>query len=269
MFGVALRAKLSFAPGSWRRQRLLLFCCLPASHPIEVCERPFLQPGSIVLVKVSADCVLPVGAGLHEVLLLNLFSLDIAEFVSSAHWFFFPSYYWLTKLHSSSNHFFLITTFERGNCKGSHCSGFVVAVVWETEGKFKRENGGQRGDCSEAPLEPLNTHWWVWTHLPRNVRAGKENCTCSRCRKENVCVCHPCSWRWLQESCRVASLCLFLHPVFLSQTGSVEGSWEITLDISNHPTILGTTLQTPSARGISTPRPSAASSSWCQKYFCP
>lgn len=61
---------------------LLLFCCLLASHPTwltEVSERPFLHTVSIILVKVSDDCVLPVGAGLLGVLLVNLFSLDISR----------------------------------------------------------------------------------------------------------------------------------------------------------------------------------------------
>lgn len=31
----------------------------------------------------------------------------------------------------------------------------MVAVVWEAEGKLKRENRGQRGDSSEELLETL------------------------------------------------------------------------------------------------------------------
>lgn len=98
---------------------LLLFCCLCASHPIwltEVHERPFLQTGSIILVKVSDDCVLPVGAGSLWVLLLNLFSHDIADRVCVLGTLIsFPSIKrngsWLTKLNGSSNHFSLMTAF--------------------------------------------------------------------------------------------------------------------------------------------------------------
>lgn len=89
---------------------LLLFCCLPASHPTwltEVHERPFLQMGSIILVKVSDDCVLPVGAGPLCILLLYLLSHDIADRVCLLGILIsFPSIKrngkWLTKFNSPS-----------------------------------------------------------------------------------------------------------------------------------------------------------------------
>lgn len=86
---MALRPKLSFAVRELeRRQRLLLFCCLCLSpHGSLRSETPFLQAASTILAKASDPSVLPAGAGLPRVLLLNLVSLDVAEFVSSAPWF--------------------------------------------------------------------------------------------------------------------------------------------------------------------------------------
>lgn len=109
---------------------LLLFCCLPASYSTwltEVHERPFLQTGSIILVKVSDDCVLPVGAGSLWVLLLNLFSHDIADRVCVLSTLIsFPSIKRngssVTKLKKKWLLELLITTFARGNYKESHCS---------------------------------------------------------------------------------------------------------------------------------------------------
>lgn len=60
---------------------------------------------------------------------------------------------------------------------------------------------------------------------------------------------------------------LVLHTLLLFQIGSVEVNWEITLDILNHQTILGTILQILSALGILTHRQSAVFSLWFQKYF--
>lgn len=70
-----------------------------------------------------------------------------------------------------------------------------------------------------------------------------------------------------RESCRMTSLCLVMHTVLLFQIGSVEVNWEITLDILNHQTILGTILQTQSAPGTLTHHQSAVFWLWFQKYF--
>lgn len=85
--------------------------------------------------------------------------------------------------------------------------------------------------------------------------AGKENCACIRWEQKSLCVCHPCT---------VSNV---LHTLLLFQIGTVEVNWGITLDISNHQTILGTTLQTVSVLGILTHRQSAVFWLWFRKYF--
>lgn len=196
MFGVALRAKHSFAPGSWREGRGVAPLLLPA------CISPHMAHWGL-WETISAECFHHPCQGKWWLCFARWCwvarDLAIKSFLP---WYsrvcvlstltFFPPIKrngsWLTQLNSCSNHFFLITTFERGNYKGSHCSGFMVAVVWEAEGKSKREKEGRDVTAHNHLWSPY-IHTDVCKHTYTGMwEAGKESCTCSRCRKENVCL---------------------------------------------------------------------------------